>query len=206
VGRLWDPDRVSTPWPAPQRPDLYVDEVEYVVRVTPHPSGRSEHVTEGYVVWWNEVGVGLDEATRIVPGVAWNSEAGHFEPHVARQSYSQFEWGASGYGLQFVVDLANNMTAEAVMLGLGYVVARLRGKKQRQNPVPDFDDIETVSVEARRAVASVFDEEWDEISVLETDVAGVTAIVTLTGNRGRYRATVGQLDETGDPYCRVQRL
>lgn len=197
---------MSTHPPAPERPDLYVDEVQYVVRMTAHPSGKSEHVTEGYVVWWNEVGVGLDEATRIVPGVAWNAEAGYFEPHLARQSYLQSEWGASGYGLQFVVDLANNMTTEAVMLGLGYVVARLRGKKQRQQPSESLDDLETVSVDARRAVACVFDEEWDRISVLENEISGTTAIVTLTGQRGRYKATVGRLNETGDPYCRVQRL
>jgi hypothetical protein len=183
-----------------------VDEVQYVVRLTPHASGRSEHVTEGYVVWWDEIGVGLDEATRIVPGVAWNAEAGHFEPHVARQSYSQFEWGASGYGLQFVVDLANNMTTEAVMLGLGYVVARLRGKKQRPQPDADFGELDTVSVDARRAISSVFDEEWDEIFVEETQVSGSTAVVTITGQRGRYRVTVGRLGETGDPYCHAQRL
>lgn len=113
---------------------------------------------------------------------------------------------ASGYGLQFVVDLANNMTTEAVMLGLGYVVARLRGKKQRQKPPAGFDDLQTIGVHARRAVAVVFDEEWDEIAVVETTLSGSTAIVVLAGQRGRYRATVGRLDETGDPYCRARRL
>lgn len=195
---------MNTPWPQPQQPDLYVDEVQYAVRMTPHPAGYSEAITEGFVVWWSDMGVSLDEARSLVPGVAWNADKGYFEPYVARQSYSQTEWGASGYGLQFVVDLANNMATETVMLSLGYVVARLRGNKKREHPLSL--DIETASVSARQALVAVFEEKWDDLVVDEATKVNSTARFVVSGRGGRYEATVGCLEETGDPFCHVRRL
>lgn len=197
---------MEDPWPHPHRDDLYVDEVSYVVRITPDPSGRPESVIEGYVVWWDEVGVGLDEATAIVPGIAWNEKKKYFEPHVARQSFTQVEWGASGYGLEFIVDLANNIATETVMLGLGYVVARLRGRKRRKRPLPSSEDLSSSSEAARRAVSVVFEEQWDELSIIEATCVRSTTVVIVAGRWGRYEATVGQLEETGDPYAHVRRL
>lgn len=193
------------PWPQPQLPNSHVDVVRYVVRLTPHPSEESSGVTEGFVVEWDALGVSLDDAARLVPGVAWNPEAGVFEAHVSRQSYTQFEWGASGYALEFALDLVNNVSSDLVWVGLGFVVGKLRGSKRRTE-LPDLSDLGIVQEDARRAVSSVFGEDYDGVQVVEATRAGSSSRVVLEGSQGRYEATVGILEETGDPYSHVRRM
>jgi|GEM_PF-2937818 len=181
-----------------------VDGARFVVRQVDYPTGESSNTHGGFFCEWHDVNVSLEETSQLITAVAWNDDAGHYEPHVARQSYTAFEWGASGYGIEFVVDIVNNVAADAITLGLGYAIGRMRGRSTGPS-TGTLQDAETIAFEARRAVAAVFVEDFDDVTVDETVLAGDMSSVTLTGLHGRYRATLGQL-ETGDAYTQVTRL
>lgn len=186
-------------------PDQYVDEVKYVVRLTGHPSGGTKAVREGYVVVWGEMDVPLDRAARLSSAVAWDPEHELYEAFVAEQSYTHFEWGASGYGVSFLVDVVNSVSTELVVAGLTYAVTKMRGKKKRNAPwAASIENMETVGVDATRAVEAVFREEAADLAVEEAIRVGEAVRVRVSGARGKYVVTLTAL-ETGDPVCHVVR-
>jgi hypothetical protein len=186
-------------------PDQHVDQVKYVVRLTRHPSGGIKAVREGWVVIWGEMDVPLDQAARLSSAVAWDPKHEVYEAFVAEQSYTQFEWGASGYGVSFLVDVVSSVSSELVVAGLTYAVTNMRGKKRRDAPwAPSIDDMETVGVDATRAVEAVFREEHDDLTVEEATRVGEAVQVRVRGIRGAYIVTLTAL-ETGDPLCHVRR-
>lgn len=186
-------------------PEQHVDEVKYVVRLTEHPSGGSSAVREGWVVIWGEMDVPLDRAARYSSAVAWDPKHEVYEAFVAEQSYTQFEWGASGYGVSFLVDVVNSVSSELVVAGLTYAVTKMRGRKKRDAPwSPSIEDLESAGVDATRAVAAVFREEEDDLMVEEATLIGDAVLVRIQGARGIYGVTMTSL-ETGDPVCHVKR-
>jgi len=186
-------------------PEQHVDQVKYVVRLTRHPSGDIEAVREGWVVIWGELDVPLDQAARLSSAVAWDPKHEVYEAFVAEQSYTQFEWGASGYGVSFLVDVVNSVSSELVVAGLTYAVTKMRGKKRRDAPwAARIEDMETVGVDATRAVEAVFREEYDDLRVEEATRVGDAVQVRVRGTQDNYVVTLGAL-ETGDPVCHVKR-
>lgn len=186
-------------------PEQHVDQVTYVARLTGHPSGGTEAVREGYVVVWGEIDVSLQQAARLSSAVAWDPEQEHYEAFVAEQSYTQFEWGASGYGVSFLVDVVNSVSTELVVAGLTYAVTKMRGSKKRDATwFPSIEDMETAVVDANRAVRAVFREETDDLSVEEAVQVGDTVRIRTLGAHGAYTVTITALS-TGDPVCHVKR-
>lgn len=196
---------MEPPPPFTTTPDQYVDQIKYVVRLTDHPAFGVEGITEGYVVVWGELGVPLDQAAGFSRAVAWNPERGYYESFVAEQSYTHFEWGASGYGVSFLVDVINSISSELVVAGLTYAVTKMRGEKERHAPwVGSAEDLASARVDAVAAVASVFAEKQDDLSVQEATHVGDAIQVRLRGANGIYIATLTAL-ETGDAVCHVKR-
>lgn len=187
-------------------PEQHVDQVKYVVRLTGHPSGGIRAVREGWVVIWGEMDVPLDQAARLSSAVAWNPKHEVYEAFVAEQSYTQFEWGASGYGVSFLVDVVNSVSSELVVAGLTYAVTKMRGKKKKHDApwAASIEDMETVGVDATRAVEAVFREENDDLTVEEATRVGEAVQVRVRGTQGSYVVTLTSL-ETGDPVCHVKR-
>lgn len=181
-----------------------VDGARFVVRQVSYPSGELVDISGGFYCEWDDVDVSLEEAAQLATAVAWNDETGYYEPHVARQSYTAFEWGASGYGIEFLVELINSVSADLVTLGLGYAIGKMRGRRVRPDDIP-MEDAEALTVEARRAVSAVFEENFDGVTVDETMLSSEVSQVALSGQRGRYRATFGRL-ETGDLFTHVAKL
>lgn len=187
-------------------PDQHVDQVKYVVRLTNSPSGDAGAVLEGYCVLWGEIDVPLDHAASLSSAVAWDPNREVYEPFVAEQSYTQFEWGASGYGVTFLVDVVNNVSSELVVAGLAYAVAKMRGRKQREERwSPSIEDMETARMTASDAVEAVFGERADDLSVEESTQVGDSFQTRVHGSRDQYVVTMTALD-TGDPVCHVKRI
>jgi hypothetical protein len=186
-------------------PEKYVDQVKYVARLTDEPSGGSSAVREGWVVIWGEIDMPLDSAARYSSAVAWDPTREVYEAFVAEQTYTQFEWGASGYGVSFLVDVVNSVSSELVVAGLTYAVTKMRGRKKRDAPwSPNIEDLESSGLDATRAVVSVFREEENDLTVEEAALVGDAVTVRIHGARGVYRVTLTSL-ESGDPVCHVER-
>lgn len=97
------------------------------------------------------------------------------------------EWGASAYALSFLADLANNVSAEAVVGGMAYAVGKIRGKKRR--PIagtPRSGPADDVHV-TQRTVEAVFDERDDDIAAEESLVVGRALAHRSQRNQWRVR-------------------
>jgi hypothetical protein len=186
-------------------PEQHVDQVKYVVRLSGNPSGGITAVREGWVVIWGEMDVPLDHAARLSSAVAWDPNREVYEAFVAEQSYTQFEWGASGYGVAFLVDVVNSVSSELVVVGLTYAVTKMRGKKKREASwAASTETMDTLGVDATRAVEGVFREEYDDLTVEEATRVGEAVQVRIRGTHGHYIVTITAL-QTGDPVCHVTR-
>lgn len=184
-------------------PQDHVDDVRFVVRFTGVPTGDVRQVTGGIVAQWDAIGVPLEEAARLATAVAWDEDAEVFHPFVASQRYSQFEWGASGSSLEFAIDLLNNVSSELVLLGMGYAVSKIRGRK-RQRVFPGPDDLEGLRGAAIETTSAVFDVPRDDLEVTEAKLRERSAVLRLRSGDDSFVAKLGELN-TGDACVIVYR-
>lgn len=186
------------------RPQEHLDELRIVARLTTSPAAKPDQVEAGFVCAWEGLGVPLEEAARYATAVAWDEEGELFHPFVASQRLTQFEWGASGSSVEFVVDLVSNVSSELIVLGLGYAVGKIRGGKRSGRLLENVTDIASVRTLAVQATCQVFELEYDEVEVTEVSLARRTVKLRLKGKEGRFEAKMKRLD-TDDPYVVVKR-
>lgn len=92
-----------------------------------------------------------------------------------------------------------------MVAGLTYAVTKMRGKKKRDAPWgASIEDMETVGVDATRAVEAVFREEYHDLTVEEATRVDDAVQVRVRGTQGSYIVALAVL-ETGDPVCHVKR-
>ena len=145
----------------------------------------------------------LEDAARYASAVAWDEEREVFEPFVSSQRYSQFEWGASGTTLELAIELVTGVAVESIMLGMGYAIGKIRGRRGNTNS-EILSTAEGLSMDVVRATAAIFDILYDDLEVERLEVERREATVVMKGNGRRFQASVKQLD-TGDPVVVVQR-
>lgn len=185
-------------------PREHLDEVRLIVRLTGSPIRNPQATTAGlYCTWGGPLAVSLEDASRYASAVAWDEDREIFEPFVSNQRYTQFEWGASGYALEFAVELLNSVAAETVMLGMGYAIAKIRGR--RRDPRDDvLSTAESLTAEVLNATAAVFDVATDDLEVVDLEVDLRSAMVRMRSDGRTFRASVTRLN-TGDPIVMVSR-
>jgi hypothetical protein len=123
-------------------------------------------------------GGSLEEASRLTTAVAWDKESGYFHPFVSQQKYSQFEWGASGSSVAFVVDLVNNQSTELVVAGMSYAVARIQGGRVSVRASVLLGDVTA----AQGAVEAVQRECSEDLEALEVTEATADDPAMLLGS------------------------
>jgi hypothetical protein len=185
-------------------PRDHLDEVRLVVRLTGSPAHDRETTTGGlYALWSGPIAVPLEDAARYASAVAWDEEREIFEPFIANQKYTQFEWGASGYALEFAIELLKSTAVETIMLGMGYAIAKIRGRRGKPND--QTLDTEALATDVVRATAAIFEVDRDDLEVIEVELERRTATIVMKGDGRRFSASVKRLD-TGDPVVVVRRV
>ena len=183
-----------------------VDEITVTVRMV-HASGASEQSTTRIFCVLDSAHVSIDEASALVESIAWNRKRQLYESYVLEQRLGRVNWGASGSGLQFVLDVASNVTAETILVGLAYVAGRLsRPYKKKSGDVSSRDELET---HAHSALLRTFDLPQDDEDhlVLRSfeELADVARFLYEAPDGNQYRATVGHL-KSGHHYVSVTKL
>jgi hypothetical protein len=185
-------------------PREHLDEVRVIVRLTGSPIQDPEATTAGlFCTWGGPLAVSLEEASRHASAVAWDEDREIFEPFVSNQRYTQFEWGASGYALEFAIELLNSVAAETVMLGMGYAIAKIRGRRI-EHPDDLLSTAEDLTAAVLSATAAVFDVDRGDLEVVDLKVDRRSATVRLRSDGRTFRASVKRLN-TGDPVVLVSR-
>ena len=180
-----------------------IDETSFVVRMVP-PSGLPEESDTRFFSSWSGLTASIEDASATVASIAWNPLDKVYEPHVLEQRLSRVEWGASGTGLQFVLDVSSNVTADAILVGIGYVVAKLRHSKFAASP--DVSDLLELEAYARQAVYRSFELAVDEeLELRSSETVGRTGhFLYEDSDHDCFEAVVGLLD-SGEPYVKVTR-
>lgn len=184
-------------------PRDHLDQVRLVVRQTTSPVLDSASITGGlFCEWWGPLAVSLEEAARHASAVAWDNEREHFEPFISNQKYTQFEWGASGYALEFAIELVNSVAVESIMLGAAYAIGKIRGRDDAQADLPG--SAELLAEDALKATAAIFDVDRDDLEVVHVEIKRQTAKVLLRSDGGAFRVEARKLG-TGEPAFVVTR-
>jgi hypothetical protein len=117
---------------------------------------------------------------------------------------SHTSWGADASGLGFLVDVASGASSELIVSGLAYAVGRIRGKLSRAADTTPDSDLEMARGSIMRAVAQVFGEHMDALTVTDMSSGGGVIHACVSGPDGTYSARIATL-ETGDPFVHVTR-
>ena len=194
--------RIREELPNRASPQSQLDEVRLIVRLTESPV--PEATTGGlYCLWGGPLAVSLEDAARYASAVAWDEDREVFDPFVSTQRYTQFEWGASGYALEFAIELVNSAAVEVIMLGMGYAIGKIRGRR-RQEDDETWDTAESLRVNLVRATAAIFGVDQEDLEVTELEIERRRAVVVIRGDGRRFLASVKRLD-TDDPVVVVRR-
>lgn len=186
-------------------PRDHLDEVRLIVRLTESPTGDLESTTGGlYCLWGGPLAVSLEDAARYASAVAWDEDREVFAPFISSQRYTQFEWGASGYALEFAIELVNTAAVDTIMLGMGYAIGKIRGRR-RETSVETWKTAEGLMDDAVRATAAIFEVDRDDLEVEELEVGRQRAALVLKSDDRRFHVSVKRLD-TDDPVVVVKRV
>jgi len=187
---------------------MYLDECSFVVRFVDSAAADEDPDDRIFVAWAPEE-MPLEDAFESADRVAWNPATQTYEPHVLKQSYSRFNWGASGAGVQFVLDIASNVSSDVIVAGLAYMVGRFSNRAESPQPQVTWSlrDADRYEHEAREAIWRSFElPDPESIALIEAAWVDGFAVLRFEGPAHQeFRATVGHLDDE-TPYVRISRV
>ncbi len=118
--------------------------------------------------------VGASEVHRQVTGIAYDRDLKVFHPFVARQSYLDYEWGASGSNVEVVLEVINSVSDEAVGAAIGLALERIvKNVTDRiTRRTSETLTVEAADVQARLAIRDLYDREGTRLKRIREEHAG----------------------------------
>lgn len=158
------------------------------------------------VAWSFEAGCSVDmvELRREVEGIAFDRSRQVFHPHIYRQSYTSYDWGASHTFAEVTLEVAQGLGEEVIAAGLLYAAHRItRGLPRTPAPL----SIQTADHSARWRIKVTYDIPEDSLEGIgekETEDGGYL-LRYRAGDSYVYDVEV-RPTESGFPLTRLGRF
>lgn len=114
--------------------------------------------------------------------------------YVLKENSTELSWGASGAGLEIILQVANAIADGTIPVLVGAALDQLVMRAKARRQPEGFLNEEAAIQYAKRRISMGHGEQYDELRVIEVELDhALSAIVSISGSAGRrYECTCSQ--------------